>query len=60
LDRLKTSLSIIAVPVEGLVSVLYWSMQFINPALLTPPDAMFKIPLDLDISIHALPALFLW
>ena len=31
--------------VEGLVSVLYWSMQFINPKLLTPPGAVFKIPL---------------
>ncbi|KAK4053440.1 hypothetical protein OIV83_001606 [Microbotryomycetes sp. JL201] len=59
-DTIKTSLSVLAVPVEGLVSVLYWGMQFYDPKLLTPPGTMFKIPLFLDISIHALPALFLW
>ncbi|KAM0788471.1 hypothetical protein ACM66B_001604 [Microbotryomycetes sp. NB124-2] len=59
-DTLKTGLSVLAVPVEGLVSVLYWSMQFYDPRLLTPPGTMFRIPLFLDISIHALPALFLW
>ncbi|KAK4058474.1 hypothetical protein OIO90_000635 [Microbotryomycetes sp. JL221] len=59
-DTLKTSLSVLTVPVEGLVSVLYWSMQFYDPKLLTPPGTMFRIPLGLDLSIHALPALFLW
>jgi hypothetical protein len=60
LDRIKTSLSIVIVPVEGLVSVLYWTMQFIDPSLLTPPGQIFVIPLFLDLSIHAAPALFLW
>jgi hypothetical protein len=60
LDRLKTSLSVVSVPVEGLVSVLYWTMQAIDPSLLTPENAIFKIPLFLDLSIHAFPAIFLW
>ncbi|SGY50553.1 BQ5605_C001g00895 [Microbotryum silenes-dioicae] len=84
-DRLKTTLMIVAVPVEGLVSLLYWGMQvgcppnsfllraqvptltlirtykqFYDPSLLTPKGAIFKIPLFLDISIHAFPALLLW
>ncbi|SDA03965.1 BZ3501_MvSof-1269-A2-R1_Chr3-2g05787 [Microbotryum saponariae] len=85
-DRLKTTLMIVAVPVEGLVSLLYWGMQvgcppptsilprarvltltlirankqFYDPSLLTPQGTIFKIPLFLDISIHAFPALLLW
>lgn len=45
---------------EGLVSILYWTMQAIDPSLLTPENAIFKIPLFLDLSIHAFPAIFLW
>lgn len=60
LDSIKTVLSIVAVPIEGLVSVLYWGMKLVDPSLLVPPDSRFIISTALDISIHALPALFLW
>lgn len=60
LDTVKTALSVIAVPIEGLVSILYWGMHVVDPTLLVPADAKFRIPLALDVSLHALPALFLW
>lgn len=40
-DTLKTILSVIAVPIEGLVSVLYWGMRLIDPTLLVPPNPEF-------------------
>jgi len=58
--RLKTSLAILAVPVEGFVSVMYWGLMLIDPSLLVPPNPDFYLPLKLDISIHGLPAVFLW
>ncbi|CEQ42988.1 SPOSA6832_04861 [Sporobolomyces salmonicolor] len=58
--RLKTTLAIVAVPVEGFVGVLYWSMQLYDPSLLTPPNPLFVLPFHLDISIHGLPAVLLW
>jgi hypothetical protein len=48
------------VPIEGLVSVLYWGMKVIDPTLLVPPDSTFMLSTALDVSIHALPAVFLW
>lgn len=59
-DTLKTLLSTLAVPIEGLVSLLYWGMRLVDPSLLVPPDATFMIPPALDLAIHALPAAFLW
>lgn len=35
-------------------------MIAIDPALLVPPDPRYAIPLALDVSLHLLPALFLW
>ncbi|GAA5838732.1 hypothetical protein JCM5353_000866 [Sporobolomyces roseus] len=58
--RLKTSLAILAVPVEGFVSVMYWGLMLIDPSLLVPPNPDFYLPIKLDISIHGLPAVFLW
>ncbi|GAA5976553.1 hypothetical protein JCM10908_005543 [Rhodotorula pacifica] len=62
--RIKTSLAVLAVPVEGLVGLLYWSLTLFNPALLNPPTEPgkepFRIPLALDVSLHGLPALYLW
>lgn len=64
LSRAKTTLAVLVVPIEGLVSVLYWSLMLVDPALLNPATAPgeepFRIPLKLDIALHALPALFLW
>ncbi|GAA6061632.1 hypothetical protein JCM10212_000974 [Sporobolomyces blumeae] len=58
--RCKTSLSLIATPVEGFVGVMYWTLMAIDPALLVPPNPLFVLPFKLDVSIHGLPAAFLW
>jgi hypothetical protein len=44
---------------EGLISVLYWSMILTDPHLLIPKD-MPGIPLLLDCTLHLFPAVFLW
>lgn len=44
---------------EGLISVLYWSMILIDPRLLIP-DELPRIPLILDFTLHLFPAVFLW
>ncbi|ORE06149.1 hypothetical protein BCV72DRAFT_292331 [Rhizopus microsporus var. microsporus] len=49
----------IATPMEGLISVLYWSMLLIDPRLLVPED-LPRIPLLLDFTLHLFPAIFLW
>ncbi|GAA6048997.1 hypothetical protein JCM3770_005431 [Rhodotorula araucariae] len=63
-SRLKAILAILTVPVEGLVAVLYWSLTLYDPALLSPAvapgESPLRIPLALDLALHALPALFLW
>ncbi|GAA5871379.1 hypothetical protein JCM16303_000737 [Sporobolomyces ruberrimus] len=60
LARLKTSLGILGVPIEGFVALMYWGLMLIDPSLLMPPDPEFFLPLKLDISIHGLPAVYLW
>ncbi|KAI7899693.1 FAR-17a/AIG1-like protein [Cokeromyces recurvatus] len=49
----------IATPLEGLISVLYWSMMLLDPHLLIPKD-LPGIPLILDCTLHLFPAVFLW
>ncbi|KAI8981817.1 FAR-17a/AIG1-like protein [Mycotypha africana] len=49
----------IATPMEGLISVLYWTMMLVDPNLLLPKDSP-GIPLLLDLTLHLFPALFLW
>lgn len=44
---------------EGLISLLYWSMVFLEPTLLIPED-MPPIPVVVDCALHLYPALFLW
>lgn len=72
---LKTAKSLVcvaALPVETLISLLYWTVLSINPDLLIPPrkvvhpdnPAQFiwetvRMPLPIDLSMHAAPAFFL-
>ncbi|GAA5859325.1 hypothetical protein JCM8547_001985 [Rhodosporidiobolus lusitaniae] len=58
--RLKTSFAVLAVPVEGFVAAGYWGLTLYDPSLLNPPSAEFRLPLGVDMSIHGLPALYLW
>lgn len=72
LKTLKMSVCVAALPVETLITMLYWSIVNINPDLMVPPrkvadpdnPAQFiwqtvRIPLTIDLSLHAAPALFL-
>ncbi|GAA5838417.1 hypothetical protein JCM11251_004930 [Rhodosporidiobolus azoricus] len=56
----KTSLAVLAVPVEGLVGLLYWGLTLYDPTLLNPNGAEFQLPFWVDVSIHGLPAVYLW
>ncbi|KAI9467979.1 MAG: FAR-17a/AIG1-like protein [Benjaminiella poitrasii] len=49
----------IATPLEGLISVMYWTMILVDPHLLIPKDFP-GIPLLLDCTLHLFPAVFLW
>lgn len=63
-SRVKSTLALLVVPIEGLVSVLYWSLMLLDPGLLNPAVAPgeepFRIPLKLDLALHAFPAILLW
>ncbi|GAA6018816.1 hypothetical protein JCM10207_000250 [Rhodosporidiobolus poonsookiae] len=58
--RLKTSVAVLAVPAEGLVGLLYWALTLYDPALLNPDNAEFRLPFAVDMSMHGLPAVYLW
>ncbi|KAG2220244.1 hypothetical protein INT45_008785 [Circinella minor] len=49
----------LALPLEGLISALYWGMGLIDPTFITPKD-MPPIPLIVDCALHLFPAMFLW
>lgn len=50
-DFLKNSLGIVSVPLEGLISLLYWGIKAYDPSLMVPLDPKFHIPLQLDLSL---------
>ncbi|GAA5988714.1 hypothetical protein JCM11641_005152 [Rhodosporidiobolus odoratus] len=60
LARAKESVAVLAVPVEGLVGLLYWGLTVYDPSLLNPQSMDFTLPLIVDVSIHGLPAVYLW
>ncbi|KAI8342789.1 FAR-17a/AIG1-like protein-domain-containing protein [Chlamydoabsidia padenii] len=49
----------IAIPLEAIVSLLYWSMTFIDPELLVPKEAD-PVPYIMDCAMHLYPTLLLW
>lgn len=57
LFALKNAISTVATPLECLVSALYWGLRQIDPELIVPPE--FVIPMDVDLSFHLAPAVFL-
>jgi len=50
----KNAIGIISVPMEGLISVLYWGITAYDPDLMVPPDPKYKIPLSLDLSLYVM------
>lgn len=53
----RAAFSLCATPLEVLVTLLYWGLAAYDRELLTPPE--HKIPILLDLSLHALPAVLL-
>ena len=53
----KNAVALIAAPVETVVSILYWSLQFYDPALLAPDG--FELDLHIDLGFHMAPTVFL-
>ncbi|KAI8640626.1 FAR-17a/AIG1-like protein [Parasitella parasitica] len=49
----------IATPLEGLITVLYWSLTLVDPHLIIPGDVP-DTSLLVDCAFHLFPALFLW
>lgn len=72
LGTLKSILSVAVLPVETLVTMLYWTVLAIDPDLLVPPrltddpnnpgqviKESIRLPLSADLAMHAAPAIFL-
>ncbi|KAI8984680.1 FAR-17a/AIG1-like protein-domain-containing protein [Mycotypha africana] len=54
------TLTAIATPIEGLVSVLYWPLVLYDKSLLIPEDTVFDLPLKLDVCLHLFPTVVCW
>ncbi|OQE28564.1 hypothetical protein PENSTE_c003G09084 [Penicillium steckii] len=54
---IKNLLSVCSAPLEVLISVLYWGLRLIDERLVVPDWAV--IPLDADISFHAMPSILM-
>jgi hypothetical protein len=57
LFKAKNLISIVATPLEVVISILYWGLQLINPELLFAGE--LQLPLHIDVGFHLYPALFL-
>lgn len=53
---LKNILSLTSTPLSSLITLLYWSLRLIDPALVVPPE--FELPLLPDLGFHLAPAAF--
>ncbi|KAG0146576.1 hypothetical protein CROQUDRAFT_671068 [Cronartium quercuum f. sp. fusiforme G11] len=60
LHKLHGILSLIALPVESCITLLYWSAIAIDPSLMIPPPPAVAPPLALDLALHVYPTLMLW
>ncbi|OCK82733.1 hypothetical protein K432DRAFT_380136 [Lepidopterella palustris CBS 459.81] len=58
LFSVKNAFAVIAVPLEVLISILYWGLRVINPALVMPAWAPPLIPLA-DLGFHFNPSFLL-
>jgi hypothetical protein len=57
LFKAKNIVSIVATPLEVVISLLYWGIRFIDPELLFAGE--FQLPMHIDVGFHLYPALFL-
>lgn len=54
----KNYLSLIAAPIEIVISILYWGLRAIDTGLVVPPDLPLP-PLGADLCFHLVPAVVL-
>ncbi|OSS53447.1 hypothetical protein B5807_01563 [Epicoccum nigrum] len=54
----KNYLSLIAAPIEIVISILYWGLRAIDTGLVVPPDMPLP-PLGADLCFHFVPAVVL-
>lgn len=57
LFQIKNAISVLATPLEVVISILYWGISAIDPALLIEGD--FFLPRLADMGFHLAPAVFL-
>ena len=57
LFQLKNLFSMASAPLALLISLLYWGLRLIDPALVVPPE--LELPLSADLGFHASPSVFL-
>lgn len=53
----KNSISVVATPLEVVISILYWGLSMVDPKLLVDGD--LQLPLPADVGFHLMPAIFL-
>lgn len=56
--RLKNYIALVAAPIEIVISILYWGLRAIDPALVVPPDLPMP-PLLYDLGFHLVPSIVL-
>lgn len=54
----KNYLSLVAAPIEIVISILYWGLRLIDTSLVVPPDLPLP-PLGADLCFHLVPAVVL-
>ncbi|GLB35054.1 putative MFS general substrate transporter [Lyophyllum shimeji] len=70
LRKCKRALFIVAMPLSVVISTIYWTLLLLFPTLILPPqpsgstptasaDLLLYLPLEIDLALHATPALTL-
>ncbi|RIB12159.1 FAR-17a/AIG1-like protein [Gigaspora rosea] len=59
ISLIKDCFMIISVPLEGLISLMYWSIIIYDERLLLEPGKP-RLPFLIDLGFHLFPALYLW
>ncbi|KAF1929809.1 uncharacterized protein M421DRAFT_419585 [Didymella exigua CBS 183.55] len=54
----KNYLSLVAAPIEIVISILYWGLRLVDTGLVIPPDLPLP-PLSTDLCFHLVPAVVL-
>ncbi|KAK9368964.1 FAR-17a/AIG1-like protein [Lipomyces kononenkoae] len=57
--KVKNGLLLLSAPLEVLISILYWGISAFNRELLVPKTVTFLLPLQIDVGLHAAPAVVL-